>query len=203
MSKSKSKVHTLEHLINLRNIRNPRNPRNPRNMISKERLINLVNDINTTRKDLSKMETNLPAKLMQINIKNNIKKHKSKYNNKHKFSGKPQVYAKSVSSTFSSIMHNGHTHSQGKKIINNSTKPYVQIDEMQNGNVQHYMIPKNTIPYKPNKLAMQIKLLSQHPTMKQHTKTSHKKKQHTKTSHKKKQHTKTSHKKKQHTKTKH
>ena len=158
-----------------------RNPRKPRNMISKERLINLVNDINTTRKDLSKMQTNLPARLMQLNNKSNQQKQKQN----------SQVYAKSVSSTFSSMMHNGHTHSQGKKIINDSTKPYVQIDEMQNGNVQHYMIPKNTIPYKPNKLAMQINLLSQHPTIKHHTKKSHPtKKQHPT---KKMRHTKKSH----------
>ncbi len=181
MPKSKSKIHTLGHLIN------PRNPRNPRNMISKERLINLVNDINTTRKDLSKMQTNLPARLMQLNNKSNQQTN----THIHIPKDKSQVYAKSVSSTFSSIMHNGHTHSQGKKIINDSTKPYVQIDEMQNGNVQHYMIPKNTIPYKPNKLAMQINLLSQHPTMKHHTKKQH----HTKKSHptKKMRHTKKQH----------
>ena len=105
-------------------------------MINRERLLHLVNDINTTRKDLTKMQTNLPAKLMQINAKPN----------------KPQVYAKSVSSSFSSVMHNGHTHSQGKQIVNDSTKPYVQIDEMLNGDVKHYMVPKNTIPYKPSKL---------------------------------------------------
>jgi hypothetical protein len=178
-------------------------------MVNKNRLINLVNDINTTRKDLSKMETNLPAKLMQINIKNNIKKHKSKYNNKHKFSGKPQVYAKSVSSTFSSVMHNDHTHTQGKTIVNESNKPYIKIDEIQNGDVQHYMIPKNSIPYKPNKL--QIKLLSpqhptmhhptmHHPTMAHSTKTKHTKKHHTKKHHTKKHHTKKHHTKKHHTK---
>ena len=105
-------------------------------MINHSRLLHLVNNINTSRKDLTKMQTNLPAKLMQINAKPT----------------KPQVYAKSVSSSFSSIMHNGHTHSQGKQVINDSTKPYVQIDEMLNGDVKHYMIPKNTIPYKPSRM---------------------------------------------------
>ena len=105
-------------------------------MINQSRLLHLINDINTTRKDLTKMQTNLPAKLMQINAKPT----------------KPQVYAKSVSSSFSSIMHNGHTHSQGKQVVNDSTKPYVRIDEMQNGDVKHYMVPKNTIPYKPSRM---------------------------------------------------
>jgi len=139
-------------------------------MVNKNRLINLVNDINTTRKDLSKMQTNLPARLMQININN----HKRKHSNKHKLTGKPRVYAKSVSSTFSSVMHNNHTHTQGKTIVNESNKPYIKIDEIHNGDVQHYMIPKNSIPYKPNKkLAMQIKLLPQHPTMQHHPTMAH------------------------------
>ena len=115
---------------------NPKIYNNQEPMINQERLLHLVSDINTTRKDLTKMQTNLPAKLMQINAKPN----------------KPQVYAKSVSSSFSSIMHNGHTHSQGKQVVNDSTKPYVQIDEMQNGDVKHYMIPKNTIPHKPSRM---------------------------------------------------
>lgn len=109
-------------------------------MINQERLLHLVNDINTTRKDLTKMQTNLPAKLMQINAEHN----------------KPQVYAKSVSSSFSSVMHNGHSHSQGKQIVNDSTKPFIQIDEMLNGNVKHYMVPKNTIPYKPSRIITNI-----------------------------------------------
>lgn len=117
-------------------------------MISNERLHNLVNDINTTRKDLTKMQTNLPAKLMQINAKPT----------------KPQVYAKSVSSSFSSIMHNGHTHSQGKQVVNDSTKPYVRIDEMLNGDVKHYMVPKNTIPYKPSRMITSMMKQTKHTT---------------------------------------
>ena len=105
-------------------------------MINQKSLLHLVNDINTTRQDLTKMQTNLPAKLLQINDKPN----------------KPKVYAKSISSSFSSVMHNGHTHSQGKQIVNDSTKPYVQIDDMLNGDVKHYMVPKNTIPYKSSRM---------------------------------------------------
>lgn len=117
-------------------------------MINHSRLLHLVNDINTTRKDLTKMQTNLPAKLMQINAKPT----------------KPQVYAKSVSSSFSSIMHNGHTHSQGKQVVNDSTKPYVRIDEMLNGDVKHYMVPKNTIPYKPSRIITSMMKQTQHST---------------------------------------
>ena len=122
-------------------------------MINHSRLLHLVNDINTTRKDLTKMQTNLPAKLMALNAKPT----------------KPQVYAKSVSSSFSSIMHNGHTHSQGKQVVNDSTKPYVRIDEMLNGDVKHYMVPKNTIPYKPSRMITSMMKQTQHTTKKSKT----------------------------------
>ena len=119
-------------------------------MINQSRLLHLINDINTTRKDLTKMQTNLPAKLMQINAKPT----------------KSQVYAKSVSSSFSSIMHNGHTHSQGKQVVNDSTKPYVRIDEMLNGDVKHYMVPKNTIPYKPFRMITSMMTQTKHSSKK-------------------------------------
>ena len=69
---------------------------------------------------------------------------------------KPQSYAKSVSSSYSSVMRNGEEHSKGKQIINNSTKPFIQIDEMLDGQVHHYMVPKNTIPYtQPMQMSIQ------------------------------------------------
>jgi hypothetical protein len=114
------------------------------------RLINLFNSINNNRKDLSKIDNNLPAKLMQLN-------NSSKFN-------KNKVYAKSISSTYSSVMHNGNTHTQGKRIINESNKPFLQVDEMENGTTHHYMIPKNSIPYKTTKL------ISQHSTKKKNNK---------------------------------
>jgi len=137
--KSKSPKSTL-HSSRLKNFQVSQNS---------DRLINLVNTINTKRKDISKMHNNLPAKLMELNISGQPTNQSSK----NKIKGKSQVYAKSISSTFSSVMHNGHTHSQGKRIINESNKPFLQVEEMHDGSTQHYMIPKNSIPYKPNKFA--------------------------------------------------
>lgn len=118
--------------------------------ITSVRLQNLINTINNNRKDISKMHNNLPAKLMQLNNQQII-------NHSHKHQAQPQIYAKSISSSFSSVMHNGHTHSQGKRIVNESDKPYLQVDEMMDGSTQHYMIPKTSIPYKPIILHQHIK----------------------------------------------
>ena len=49
-------------------------------------------------------------------------------------------------------MQDGETHTEGKDIFNDSTKPFLQINEMHDGNTQHYMIPKNSIPYQPPKI---------------------------------------------------
>ena len=58
-----------------------------------------------------------------------------------------------MSSSFSSVMRNGHTHSKGNKIVNDSNKPYLQIDEMLDGNTQHYYIPKSTINTTPHNVS--------------------------------------------------
>ena len=60
---------------------------------------------------------------------------------------KPNSEFKSVSSSFSSITRNGSTKSSGKTIINNSNKPYLQVEENENGLTNQYIIPKNTINY--------------------------------------------------------
>ena len=86
--------------------------------------------ITQSRKNRTKSQSNLPARLIKMS---NMQK--------------PQSYAKTVSSSYSSIMHNGEKHVKGKQVINNSNKPFIQINEMQDGQVQHYMVPKNTIPY--------------------------------------------------------
>ena len=59
-------------------------------------------------------------------------------------------FSKTVSSSFSSVMRDGRTHSKGNKIVNDSNKPYLQIDEMLDGNTQHYYIPKSTINTTPH-----------------------------------------------------
>ena len=86
--------------------------------------------ITQERKNKTKSQSNLPARLMGMNKMSN-----------------PQSYSKSVSSSYSSIIHNGHKHIKGKEVINDSTKPFIKINEMEDGSVNHYMVPKNTIPY--------------------------------------------------------
>ena len=54
---------------------------------------------------------------------------------------------KSVSSSFSSMTQDGQTKSAGKTIINDSNKSYLQVEEIENGNTNQYIIPKNTIDY--------------------------------------------------------
>lgn len=90
------------------------------------RLANLLNTISNNRSTMTKSEINLPARLMQNGNK----------------SYKPLEYSKSVSSTFTSSMHNGHFHSAGKEVINDSTKPYIQVAELHNGQVDQFMIPR-------------------------------------------------------------
>ena len=80
---------------------------------------------------LGKSEINLPARLMQ-----NTYSHQT-------INPQPLEYSKSVSSTFTSSMHNGVVHSAGKEVINDSTKPFIQVAELHNGQVVHYMIPRN------------------------------------------------------------
>ena len=115
-----------------------------------QNIINVINSLSNSRKkhSFSKSRNNLPAQLMNINKKSqHISTSTSK---KCKKSINPHVVNRTFksSSSFSSITQNGETHSKGKKIINNSLKPFIEIKEMENGNIQHYVIPKNTISYK-------------------------------------------------------
>ena len=108
------------------------------------RLEYLLNNISNNRRGLVKSDINLPARLMAN------KKIKSSSNT---ITIKPQIYSKSISSSFSSTMHNGHMHSVGKEVINDSSKPYIQVAELHNGHLDKYMIPRNqsSIPIKPRK----------------------------------------------------
>ena len=105
-----------------------------------QNIINVINSLSNSRNKhtFDKSKNNLPAQLMTIDRKN---KKTSKY------SSKPQVFNRTFksSSSFSSITQNGKTHSEGKKIINNSLKPFIEIKEMENGDVQHYMIPRTSL----------------------------------------------------------
>ena len=109
-----------------------------------QNIINVINSLSNSRNKhtFDKSRNNLPAQLMTIDKKNKtISKHSSKY------SSKPQVFNRTFksSSSFSSITQNGETHSEGKKVINNSLNPFIVINEMKNGDVQHYIIPKKSL----------------------------------------------------------
>ena len=156
-------------------------------------LIDLITRISQASKNRSKSQSNLPARLMMMK---NMSKRNSmmrpmmrpmirpmmrpimhmnpmKMNMNMNIIQKPQSYSKTISSTYSDVMENGHSHSEGKKVINDSTKPYVQIDELHNGHIEHYMVPRNTISTKPTETIMNI---STHKPMILENKTNTKKK---------------------------
>lgn len=108
------------------------------------RLEYLLNNISNNRSGLVKSDINLPARLM-VN-----EKMKSSSNT---INLKPQIYSKSISSSFSSTMHNGHMHSVGKEVINDSSKPYIQVAELYNGHLDKYMIPRNQSSIHSNNLS--------------------------------------------------
>jgi hypothetical protein len=58
-------------------------------------------------------------------------------------------YSRSVSSTYSSSMHNGQVHSVGKEFINDSRNPFILVKEVHNGHQEEYIIPKKNS--KPSK----------------------------------------------------
>ena len=57
----------------------------------------------------------------------------------------------SSSSIFKSVVKNGHVHSQGKQVINDSNKPFLVVNELHDGQVEHFTIPKSAINYSPIK----------------------------------------------------
>ena len=119
------------------------------NKYSNKELVKLILKLKKANKDTRKSQNNLPARIMRLNTPQIVSytEQISPMGKSLKIS-KSKSYSKAVNSTFSSLTHNGHTHSKGKKIINESTKPFLKVDEMHNGKVHQYMIPKNSIPYK-------------------------------------------------------
>jgi len=97
------------------------------------RLANLLNTISNNRSTMTKSEINLPARLLQ---------NGNKLSNQHPQS-KPLIVSKSISSSYAASMQNGEVHTTGKEVVNDSTNPYIQVAELHNGQVEHYMIPRN------------------------------------------------------------
>jgi len=130
---------------------------------NEERLLDLIKNISTSRQAMTPSKSNLAARLMTMHTQQPMQHQHSR--------------SFSSSSSFSSLMHNGHVQSQGKQIVNDSTKPYLAVKEMHNGHVNSFMIPKDTIPY--NKPSIASMIVSQHMSKPKHikkTKTSKKSK---------------------------
>jgi len=133
MSMSKSKSNSMSNSMSKYKSKSKSNS-------THKSLLDLIKHISASRSNMRKSQNNLPVKLMKINKKQS--------------STSPRVFSKSFSksrsSAYSSIVKNGkiQTHRKGKEIINNSTKPFIQIKEMNNGDIHHYIVPKNTISYK-------------------------------------------------------
>lgn len=132
-------------------------------------LLDLVNTISSNRSKLSKMDTNLPARLMSISIHpsnqqhlypnehihthyhpqdhdhDHDHEHEHDHEHDHEHVHSHQHKSRSFSSSFSSSMqmHNGKVHSVSKKVINDSTKPFIQVSEEHNGQTENYIIPRS------------------------------------------------------------
>ena len=117
---------------------------------TKQTIMDILNQFSVSRNNITKSNNNLPARLMRMKS-SRYSKQKTLHQNQLNYpTTEPDMFSKSISSSFSSVMKDGHTHSTGKTIINNSTEPFLKIKEMENGNVKQFIVPKNTIPYKLN-----------------------------------------------------
>lgn len=135
-------------------------------------IMSLIKHITADRKRLTKSQTNLPAKLNSLSSH-----HRNPKPNITSVNIQPAnySYAKTISSTFSSVVHNGKAHSEGKIITNESTKPFLNVKEMHNGEIEHFIIPKNTIKYKPSKAMMKtLKKSRKHSSHSKHIQSSNK-----------------------------
>jgi hypothetical protein len=130
---------------------------------NEERLLDLIKNISTSRQSMTPSKSNLAARLMTMHTQQPMMKQPMQHQHKNQHSR-----SFSSSSSFSSVMHNGHVHSQGKQVVNDSTKPYLAVKEMHNGQVNSFMIPKDTIPY--NKPSIASMIVSQHMSKPKHTK---------------------------------
>lgn len=153
-SKSKSKAKPKKHSKHSKHSKknaiytpSTASPITINNQHHQQNIIDLITKFTQASKNVTKSQSNLPARLMKTR---NVRSMRT-VNNMHNMQ-KPQSYSKSVSSTYSRVMNNGHVHSEGKKVINDSTKPFVQIDELHNGHVDHYMVPRNTISNMPKQM---------------------------------------------------
>ena len=124
-----NKSHTNRNIKNMRNIKTSK--KNTIKSRHQQDIINIIAKLSKASRNSTKSQSNLPARLMKLQT--NTKLNPSTLRN---------TYHKSISSSYSRIMKNGNTHTEGKQIIDNSNKPFIEIDEMYNGKVQQFMIPR-------------------------------------------------------------
>lgn len=122
-----------------------------------DRIANLLEKISNSRMGYARSDSNLPAKLIEMEM------NKSQ--------------SQSISSSYTSITKNGKTHQHGKRVINNSRNPFILVDEMDDGHLERYYIPKTQIKnYKAPGESIQ-KLSKARKQIRKQTKTSRKVKQ--------------------------
>ena len=131
------------------------------NLQTQQSILDILNRFSESRNAISKSQNNLPAKLMKMRS-SRFSKQRNIENYNTNTEANQDMFSKSISSSFSSVMKDGHTHSEGKTIINNSNKPFIEIKEMENGHINQYMVPKNTIPYKPISRISRISSIPKH-----------------------------------------
>jgi hypothetical protein len=90
-----------------------------------DRIADLLEKISNSRMSYTRSDSNLPAKLIKMEM--------------------DKSQSQSISSSYTSITKNGKTHQHGKRLINNSRNPFILVDEMEDGKIKHYYIPKNHI----------------------------------------------------------
>ena len=102
-----------------------------------QNILDIINKLSSSKynnnHNNSKSQNNLPARLMRMTSSSQSQPNLNKQNIRHSFSS-------SAVSSFSSVMKNGKikTHSEGKEVVNNSNKPFIEIKEMENGNINQY-----------------------------------------------------------------
>ena len=129
-------------------------------------IIDIIDRLSRTKHSFRKSQNNLPAGLMKLNSPKIVQHYKNKHlSTKGKtLTPNTHIFSKSMSRSYSSFTKNGKTHSEGKAIINNSTKPFIEITEMENGKTEKFIIPKNTISYKSSKTTKSTKSQTIKPT---------------------------------------
>ena len=123
--------------------------------MSKILLKKMINKTYRKRKNMSISKNNLASKLNKVNVG-------SDGSDVSDSSDGSMVYGKTITSSFSSVLHNGKLDTKGTKIQDDISKPYVEVDGFDNEEQYHYTISKKHLTMeKPLKLGKK-KLKTKH-----------------------------------------